>query len=162
YCREPANDRGEPDDFASFIEDRFPHRRTPTARWAEPPAQPMVPPRASLQRNFAWYGTALKLSSLPLNPRAQTTDVQLDRTGSSVRPAAPLRDWAAAITLRPRGKLVCGTEQQNAKVNTRKLRGEATMKEPSIAWRLRSALQQRLDVVLHEPLPKRWVNLIHE
>jgi len=36
------------------------------------------------------------------------------------------------------------------------------MKEPSIAWRLRSALQQRLDVVLHEPLPKRWVNLIHE
>jgi len=36
------------------------------------------------------------------------------------------------------------------------------MKEPSITTRLRSALQQRLDVVLHEPLPKRWVNLIHE
>jgi hypothetical protein len=36
------------------------------------------------------------------------------------------------------------------------------MTEPSIASRLRSALQQRLDVVLHEPLPKRWVNLIHE
>jgi hypothetical protein len=36
------------------------------------------------------------------------------------------------------------------------------MKEPSITTRLRSALQQRLDVVLHEPFPKRWVNLIHE
>jgi len=36
------------------------------------------------------------------------------------------------------------------------------MKEPTITTRLRSALQQRLDVVLHEPLPKRWVNLIHE
>jgi len=36
------------------------------------------------------------------------------------------------------------------------------MKEPSITTRLRSALQQRLDVVLHEPLPRRWVNLIHE
>jgi hypothetical protein len=36
------------------------------------------------------------------------------------------------------------------------------MKEASITSRLRSALQQRLDVVLHEPLPKRWVNLIHE
>jgi len=36
------------------------------------------------------------------------------------------------------------------------------MKELSIATRLRSALQQRLDGVLHEPLPKRWVNLIHE
>jgi hypothetical protein len=36
------------------------------------------------------------------------------------------------------------------------------MKEASITTRLRSALQQRLDVVLHEPLPKRWVNLIHE
>jgi len=36
------------------------------------------------------------------------------------------------------------------------------MKEPSITTRLRSALQQRLDVVLHEPLPKRWVNLIHD
>jgi hypothetical protein len=36
------------------------------------------------------------------------------------------------------------------------------MKEPSVTTRLRSALQQRLEVVLHEPLPKRWVNLIHE
>ena len=36
------------------------------------------------------------------------------------------------------------------------------MKELTIASRLRSALQQRLDVALHEPLPKRWVNLIHE
>jgi hypothetical protein len=36
------------------------------------------------------------------------------------------------------------------------------MKEPSITTRLRSALQQRLDGVLHEPLPKRWINLIHE
>ena len=36
------------------------------------------------------------------------------------------------------------------------------MKEPSITTRLRSALQQRLDVVLHEPLPKRWVNLMHD
>ena len=36
------------------------------------------------------------------------------------------------------------------------------MKEPSITTRLRSALQQRLDVVLHEPLPRRCVNLIHE
>jgi len=35
-------------------------------------------------------------------------------------------------------------------------------REPSVTTRLRSALQQRLDVVLHEPLPKRWVNLIHE
>jgi len=59
-------------------------------------------------------------------------------------------------------KLVRGTEQQYAKVNARRLRGEATMKEPSVASRLRSALQQRFDVALHEPLPKRWVNLIHE
>jgi hypothetical protein len=36
------------------------------------------------------------------------------------------------------------------------------MKEPSITTRLRSALQQRFEVVLHEPLPRRWVNLIHE
>lgn len=36
------------------------------------------------------------------------------------------------------------------------------MKEQSATTRLRSALQQRLDVILHEPLPKRWVDLIHE
>jgi hypothetical protein len=36
------------------------------------------------------------------------------------------------------------------------------MKEQSITTRLRSALQHRFDLVLHEPLPKRWVDLIHE
>jgi len=36
------------------------------------------------------------------------------------------------------------------------------MKEQSITTRMRSAQQQRLDLVLHEPLPKRWVDLIHE
>jgi hypothetical protein len=34
--------------------------------------------------------------------------------------------------------------------------------DPSVASRLRSALHDRLDLILHEPLPKQWVDLIHE
>jgi hypothetical protein len=34
--------------------------------------------------------------------------------------------------------------------------------DPSVASRLRSALHERLDRILHEPLPKLWVDLIHE
>src|SRR5215813_14899379 len=36
--------------------------------------------RAPYHRNFAWYGTAHKPSSLPSNPRVQTTDVLVVRT----------------------------------------------------------------------------------
>src|SRR5262249_16130453 len=117
--------------------------------------------RAPYHRNFAWYGTAHKPSSLPSNPRAQTTDVfavgpNLARVSDG---ATPLLDCTAAIAPpTSRVKLGCGTEQHYARLRGRRRQ----MKEPSITTRLRSALQQRLDIVLHEPLPKRWVNLIHE
>jgi hypothetical protein len=34
--------------------------------------------------------------------------------------------------------------------------------DPSVATRLRSALHERLDLILLEPLPKGWIDLIHE
>ena len=36
------------------------------------------------------------------------------------------------------------------------------MKEASLVSLLMSALHERFNAVVHEPLPKRWVELIHE
>jgi len=36
------------------------------------------------------------------------------------------------------------------------------MKESTMESRLASALRERHDAIVYEPLPKRWVNLIHE
>jgi hypothetical protein len=36
------------------------------------------------------------------------------------------------------------------------------MKETSLVSLLISALHQRFNAVVHEPVPKRWVELIHE
>jgi hypothetical protein len=117
--------------------------------------------RHAHHRNFATYGTAHNPSSLSSNPRAQTTDVlavepNLARITDGATPAL---DWTAAIAPpTSQAKLGCGTEQRDARLRGRRRQ----MKEPSITTRLRSALQHRLDGVLHEPLPKRWINLIHE
>jgi hypothetical protein len=36
------------------------------------------------------------------------------------------------------------------------------MKESTMESRLASALRERHDAIVYEPLPKRWVKLIHE
>jgi hypothetical protein len=83
----------------------------------------LVPRTASYHRNFARYGTAHKLSSLPSNPRVQTTDVLVARTQLWLEcPTGPAPLWIGPQRSPSNfpSKLGCGTDCDDARLRGRR------------------------------------------